>query len=180
MKLLRKITIFTLMVLLLSSITGCGFILGDDEYYSAHFDSEKRGREKAEQLINYIKNQDAAGIKAMFSEKNRKENNDLDSKINELLAAFSAGFPEYEISPLVGGSCETESWSVKTNEESVDIFIPKMGANTSDAEKYISICYTHINHYHEDQVGVNLIRYCDRSDKNNEKELVIGSNWKSN
>ena len=180
MKLLRKITIFTLIVLLLTSISGCGFILGDDEYYSAHFDSEKRGREKAEQLITYIKNKDAAGIKAMFSEKNRKENTDLDNKINELLAVFSDGFPEYEISPLVGGQCETESWSVKTNEETVDIFIPKMGANTSDADKYIAIWYTHINHYHEDQVGVNIIRYCDWTDKNNEKELVIGSRWESN
>ena len=74
MKLLRKITIFTLLILLLSSITGCGFILGDDEYYSVHFDSEKRGREKAEQLITYIKNKDVAGIKAMFSEKNRIAN----------------------------------------------------------------------------------------------------------
>ena len=168
------------MVLLLSSITGCGFILGDDEYYSAHFDSEKRGREKAEQLITYIKNKDAAGIKAMFSEKNRKENNDLDSKINELLVAFSSGFPKYEISPLVGGHGSTESWSVNFNVETVNICIPEIGQNSGDEDMLISIGYTHINHYHEDQVGVNLIRYCDRTDKNNEKELIIGSSWNSN
>lgn len=179
MKLLRKITIFTLIALLVSSFTGCGFILGDAEYYSAHWGSEKRGREKAEQLITYINNKDSAGIKSMFSPKNRRNNKDLNSKINELLAVFPDELSEYEISPLVGGQCETESWSVKTNEESVDIFIPKMGANTSDADKYIVIEYTHINHYHEDQVGVNLIRYCDWTDENNEKEIVIGSRWDS-
>ena len=121
MKLLRKITIFALIALLVSSFTGCGFILGDAEYYSAHWGSEKRGREKAEQLITYINNKDYAGIKSMFSPKNRRNNKDLNSKINELLAVFPDGLFEYEISPLVGGQCETESWSVKTNEESVDI-----------------------------------------------------------
>jgi hypothetical protein len=179
MKLLRKITIFALIVLMISSLTGCGAVLGDDEYYSVNFDSEKRGREKAEQLIGYINNKDAAGIKAMFSEKNKKENKELDSKINEFLAAFPDGLKEYEISPLVGGECSTESWSVNYNVESVTIHIPKIGANTSDADKLISIGYTHINHYHEDQVGVNLIRYCDWTDKNNEKEIVIGSRWDS-
>ena len=176
MKHLRKITLFALFVLVVSSFTGCGAILGDDEYYSVNMDSEERGREKAEELISYINKKDAAGIKSMFSEKNIKENKDLDSKINELISAFPDGLTEYESSPFVGGHGSTESWSVNFNIETVNIYIPEIAPNTGDEDMLISIEYTHINHYHEDQVGVNLIRYCDRTGEN-EKELLIGCEW---
>ena len=179
MKYLKAFTIFILTALLALSLTSCGFIFGDDEYYAAHFTGQERATEIAEKFIKYVNNKDAAGIKSMFDERNRTENENLDEEINQLLEVMPDGITEYEISPFVGSHTSTESWSVHYNLETANIFIPKIGLNSGDEDKIISIEYTHVNHYHENQVGVNLIRYIDRTDKENEKKLEAGYMWKS-
>ena len=155
----------------------CGFIFGDDEYYDTKMNGQQRAEDVSEKLIGYINDKNAAGIKSMFSEKNRTGTTELDNEINQLLSVFPNTITEYEISPFVGSHTSTESWSVNYNIETASIYIPKQDKNTGLFEKTITIEYTHINHEKPEQVGVNLIRYVDYSDKENEFELEIGCSF---
>ena len=141
---------FTFAALLALSLPSVGLTSCDSEYNDVKNNDEERGREKSMQLIHYINSGDAAGIKSMFSDRNRADadNEDLDQKISLLLSYFPNGVGEYEISPFVGGSAGFDSWSVEYNEETARIFMPRIGPNTSDAEKMLFIEYTHINHNH--------------------------------
>ena len=172
-----KLIKYLCITLLAFSFVSCGAVFGDDEYYDAKMNSEKRGHDISEELIGYINSKNAGGIKSMFSEKNKTENKDLDEKINQLFAIFPDGITDYEISDFVGGTASTESWSVNYNEETARIYLPELSKTNGNVEKMISIEYTHINHEKPDQVGVNLIRYADYSDENNEFELEIGCRW---
>lgn len=167
---------FTFSTLLALSMSSVVMASCSSEYDEVMNDSEDRGREKSEQLIRYINNKDASGIKAMFSQRNRSEGQNLDAKIEMLIDAFPSGITEYEISPYVGGSSGFDSGSVEFNEESARIFMPRMGLSSGDEDKLIIIEYTHINHNHPNQVGVNMIYYSNNQDGT---ELQIGSRWSS-
>ena len=64
---------FTFSALLALSMSSVVMASCSSEYDEVMNDSEDRGREKSEQLIRYINNKDASGIKAMFSQRNRSE-----------------------------------------------------------------------------------------------------------
>ena len=170
--------VFTFTALLALTLPGIGLTSCDSEYKDVMNNDQERSQEKSEQLIRCINRGDAAGIKSMFSERNRADaaNEDLDNKISLLISYFPNGVGEYEISPFVGGSGGFDAWSVEYNEETAHIFMPRMGANTSDADKMLAIEYTHINHSHPNQVGVNRIFYTNNIDGT---ELEIGRRWDS-
>ena len=177
MKHLRKITIFALIALMAVFFTGCQQLF--PEYFDVWNNSEKRGREKAEELISYINSKDVNGIKNMFSEKNRKEAG-LENEIVEFLGHFPNGIPKYEIESFVGGEGSFDHGDVNFNIETVRIYLPEKRASSGDSDGAIFVTYTHIEHKHEDEVGVNKIIYSDWTDKNNYKDYECGKTWPKN
>lgn len=172
---MKNIKNFCILAFLAVFFSSCGFMFGNDEYYDAKMNSEKRGREIAEHFISCVNKKDKAELKSMFSQSIKNKFQDLDAKITELFEALPDGIHQYEISPFVGGTGSFASWEVIYNKETVRIFIPEIKANTGDEDIYIAINYTHINHEKPDEVGINEIEFIDRTDRAHEKKITIGS-----
>lgn len=167
---MKKILYLVFIALSIMSLSGCGLIFGDDEYYQAYFKSSERAEEKCEQLIDYINTKDAAGIREMFSTESKKEPS-LNNQISDFLKQFPNGMSEYEIGGWNGSHGSYEHWRVELLEESAIIYIPKKGLSSGDEDQCIIINHTFANKDNPERVGVNKIIWINRL---TEEEIIIG------
>ena len=161
MKYIMKCTLICFFIAALSGFSGC------EEKNRTHSTISPRGEadKKIEELLGYLSNNDAVGIKSMFCEAINSVSF-LDKQIKEALDFFEGKMISYvDIGPNVGK--KTERGKITK----LNIFVSTTEISTT-ADRIYEIRFSSylINDEYPDRIGISEITIVDE----NEKECVIG------
>lgn len=149
--------IYTILILtsVLLAFTGCGDFIN----------SEKIGEEKSEEVLKYLDNNDAKGLKNMFCNK-AKSSKDLDQQIQSAFSFFEGKTLSHN-SPLISGSESADGGKISK----LDIG-PNISNIVTDADKKYEIKFSSYIVYAEDTDKEGISEISIKSDDG--KECKIG------
>lgn len=87
-KRLRKVVLIISYCILIGSMTGCHFSSREDYLARSNRSDNEQAEETRQSIIDVLEAQDAEGLKALFSKYALENVEDLDEKIEELIAFY--------------------------------------------------------------------------------------------
>ena len=163
MKRLKSIFIILMTTIMSVVLVGCNGVVMD----------VTKEKQQAEDVFNYLKDNDVEGLKSLFCDKIIESSEDLDDQIKEAMDFFGEKIVSYE--NISAGAGESFTRDGKTVELSATPRIK--GIITDTGEKYEVFFNTYIIYTdYEDRVGISQLTI--KSDDG--RKCVVGDFYKVN